>query len=448
MHFFRAILQRLLQIAILAVFFLIPWYLRVYSDWLPTFMSGAYAITLPAYLSIGLWIILGAPGLLKALRDVRRWWIVPTAALVVWARLSVTWSLYPASTLEVSQVFVTVGLFTLVMVCTGPSIRQIAIVLAMGIIFQGVISVTQTASNHLLGIEVLGEHAATPDNLGLSVIAAGNERLLRPYGLTNHPNMLGGYFAVALLSLYGWLYSKLDRWRQAVRLSIGVFGLWCLCLSFSRGAWGAFVIGIIAILITWLRAGTERPARQRLAWVAVSGLCVVGLFGLTYHDFILTRTGISDEPSEYRSVSDRRMYTGISLQAIYEYPVLGIGMGSFPWFSDAVLLAGPYGKYIRGDNVHNLPLLVFSELGIIGFAIWLLAWCIGFGIVWHRVRDPFAIGLAAGVLVLLAAGMLDHYAYSLLHFALLLWGGMGVVLGNAMKSQPPSANELSVTTPQ
>jgi hypothetical protein len=36
--------------------------------------------------------------------------------------------------------------------------------------------------------------------------------------------------------------------------------------------------------------------------------------------------------------------------------------------------------------------------------------------------------LAAGVIALLAIGLLDHYPWSIFHYQLLLWGGMAAAI--------------------
>src|SRR5258708_14177011 len=78
-----------------------------------------------------------------------------------------------------------------------------------------------------------------------SMVVSGTDRLLRPYGLTLHPNTLGGYCLAALLCLTGWLSVDrgLARWRQGVRIFVMALALWSLCISFSRSAWGGLVAG-------------------------------------------------------------------------------------------------------------------------------------------------------------------------------------------------------------
>jgi hypothetical protein len=83
---------------------------------------------------------------------------------------------------------------------------------------------------------------------------------------------------------------------------------------------------------------------------------------------------------------------------------------------------------MAGENVHNIHLLALGELGMVGFAFWLLVWGAGMVAAVRTVRDPFAIALIGGTVALLAVGMLDHYPWSIFHFALLLWASLGIAL--------------------
>jgi O-antigen ligase len=247
-----------------------------------------------------------------------------------------------------------------------------------------------------------------------------------------------------LLSLAGWLSTSagLARWRQIVRALVALLGLWCLALSFSRTAWGAFAGGLVVLAVLWLRPRARRtvliPSRRMLTLVAVGGAVLIAVFGLSYGKYILARTGTEGDTTELRSISDRRYYTGIALQAIAEHPTLGIGIGAFRAFAGDVIKDSPYNGWLYGDYVHNVPLLVFSELGLIGFVIWLVTWSIGLWFAWRRVYDPFAMGLVAGIAALLATGLLDHYIWSMVHFALITWGGLAVALSSAQENAIPS----------
>jgi hypothetical protein len=228
MNQIQTILRRVLDFSILAVFFFVPWWLRLPIDQFPRkyYADGIYQtgflIFLPLCVSVGLWFVLGLPGLRSALSDVRRSWIVFLAMLVGWVFFSTAWTNYPDQTLNAAEQFAMAALFALVTVCAGPSARTVAVVLAMGTIFQGVIVIAQVQLQQPVGLTSLGEFEIRPFNKGLSIVAAGRDHLMRPYGLTVHPNIIAGYFTVALLCLTGWMVcdSGLAWWRRMLRLVV------------------------------------------------------------------------------------------------------------------------------------------------------------------------------------------------------------------------------------
>src|ERR1051325_5561457 len=138
MNQIQTFLRRVLDFAILAVFFFVPWWLRLPPDQFPRsiyrdgiYLSG-FLIFIPLFLAVVTWLLLGVPGLKSALSDVRRWWIIFHALLVGWAFLSTQWTNYSGPTTNAAQQFAIVALFALVTVCAGPPARSVAVALAMG----------------------------------------------------------------------------------------------------------------------------------------------------------------------------------------------------------------------------------------------------------------------------------------------------------------------------
>ncbi|MCC7451955.1 MAG: O-antigen ligase family protein [Anaerolineae bacterium] len=417
------------NLVIAAVFFFVPWWLRPDFMPRPPYFMG-FLITIPVLLTIILWVALGLLGLHAALRDSRIWWIGGFAALIAWALLSPLWTDHPDVAGETALQFAVVALFAVALACARPSARLIAHALATGALFQSVIVIAQVALQHPVGLsDTLGEFAIRPNNVGLALLAAGADRLMRPYGLTIHPNVVGGYFTVALLGMTGWLTDTgLARWRWIVRLGTMGVVLWALLLTFSRSAWGGLIIGLVVIVVGWRRKGAIRLSRQRVMLILTGAAVLAVVFSLTYARFVLARTATGSEGTEERSIADRRFFIGIAQQISSENPVAGVGMGVFPWVANDIINAGPYRGWLGGENVHNIALLALSELGIIGFSLWYFTILSGLASAWQVARDPFETGLAAGVIALLAIGLLDHYPWSIFHYQLLLWGGMGAAV--------------------
>jgi hypothetical protein len=205
----RPLLRGILSLSIYATFFLTGWWLRLtrFDAGYPSqpFVLG-FLVTLPVLLAFICWLLLGMPGLGAALRDSRRWWLLWLALLTFWALISPYWSAYPLSAYSASAQFLAVSVFALVVTCAAPPPKWIAIALALGVILLGVVSIGQFYAQRAIGLPLLGEFEINLQRQGVSIVRAGSETILRPYGLQPHPNITAGSLAVGLLALSGWLH--------------------------------------------------------------------------------------------------------------------------------------------------------------------------------------------------------------------------------------------------
>src|SRR5579859_498358 len=64
---YRSVLNAVLKLSSLAVFFFVPWWLRPGWPWLPTPYYGGFLVTVPVLLAVGSWFLLGLPGLHESL---------------------------------------------------------------------------------------------------------------------------------------------------------------------------------------------------------------------------------------------------------------------------------------------------------------------------------------------------------------------------------------------
>ena len=97
-------------------------------------------------------------------------------------------------------------------------------------------------------------------------------------------------------------------------------------------------------------------------------------------------------------MSDRLVFINFAGQAIRESPILGVGVGNFPWKSSYYLQSTEFD--LLGDNVHNIYLSVWAELGSIGLIFYGTALMTGLGAIvrelWAR-PDPAGIAILGGV---------------------------------------------------
>jgi len=437
------IAQRGLFFALDAVLLLAGWWLRPPELPRQPYYLG-FLITFLVFAALLAWGGAGFPGFSASIGGGKGIMLLFLGMFALWGMFSPTWSRYPTQSATAGGQFLLVFLFAVVAACAPYPPRRAAHVLIAGALFQAVIVIAQALLQHPVGLTLFGEFELRSGFKGMSILRAGGAVWLRPYGLTIHPNVIAGYLTVGLLAMTAWLYGgespALPRWWGIVRVLCAgvVFG--ALCLTFSRGAWVAFLGGMALICLAMRRRGAPRLATRRLA-LAGGALGVVGLlFVVGYTPFLLARAGVGGETTELRSTTDRRIFIEIAADLIAQKPLQGVGVGAFPWEARDWLLRSPY-RTLQAQNVHNVPLLIAAELGLIGLGLWGGAVISGGWAGWQRARDPYAIGVAAGAAALLAIGLIDHYPHAILPMVFLAWGLMGIQTtqqGHAGRKHPPT----------
>lgn len=417
-----------LHMGIAATFALAPvWYrLPGNADPFSAPYSAGFLIFWPMVWTVGWWLALGLPGFAGLRRDpARRLWALALLLLALWAFLSAAWSytgaFRPEVTVGAALPLGVAALFAVAAACVG-SPRQIVIVLCAGLVWNAALAGLQVALQGPAGLRALGEFAIHPQQSGVSVVLADGVRWLRPYGLLPHPNILAGFLAVGLLAALGLAFSP-GRLAQRAGGGLLLAGLWALLLTFSRAAWLGLAAGLIAILpLLWRR----RPLRWQIPAALLGGasLAAAGLFAALYWPFLANRAGVGDDASlELRSISDRAIFADFARQAITETPLIGAGIGNFPWKASQYLRSTPYD--LRGQPVHQVYLSAWAELGLVGLG--LLAVALGAGVeatlqAWRGSRRPERALLLGGAIALAVIGLFDHYPWTLLQFQALWWG--------------------------
>lgn len=445
----------LIQAFVLAAFALIPVWLRL--KFTPLLFAQLYVtrfvIFLPMAGAVTCWLLFGLPGFKDFRRDTfRALWALLLLALALWAFASAEWAFTRDTHPEIAsntalQLGVAV-LFVIVVACTAPP-RAIVTVLIFGVFWNAMITIWQASHQGHIGLQFLGEFRFSRNWPGISVVEAGDIRWVRPYGLLPHPNLLAGFFAAALPSTFAWITAR--DWRRWFGLLVFAVGLWALLLTFSRSAWIGFAVGMFAILpLLWRFPFRYSPVRLQFAAAVGLALIAGGIFLIAYRPLLIARTGATAENVELRSVSDRLVYASFAYRSIAEVPFVGVGIGNFPWRTSYYLLETDFD--LRGDNVHQVMLSAWTELGIVGIGLTIGALITGMEATLTNFRrigraakfhaptlDNSSIFLLAGVIALTVAGLFDHYPWTLLHFQVAWWG----LLAGAIR--PPDINSESIS---
>lgn len=219
-----------------------------------------------------------------------------------------------------------------------------------------------TFSNKWLGLSQY-----IPWQGGVSVIENGSFRVLRAYGTMPHPNIFGGLLAIViLLSLGAYLKANKNelRWKTFLILTIPI-NFVAILTTFSRSAFLALTIG--AILIIFYFFFFEKSKKKKDLLVILYALVIItSLFFVAYSDLISSRTNLNSR-LEKKSLIDRGVYLSDAKKIINKHLFIGVGAGNY---TENVLINNIYHRKIwHIQPVHNIYLLIFSELGLIGFFI-------------------------------------------------------------------------------
>ncbi len=434
----RTIASNLLHLSILVTLFLSQSWLKLPDSPAPftaTYVTG-FVIVIPLCVSIILWVLTGFQGIQKVYNSKTNiLWFLTLIAFAGWAVLSQHWDFVSDNRSGVahnaSLQIVLVLTFALIVFCHPPKLKWILIIGVLMLITQGIIGSLQVTNQTSIGLRTLGEFRLDPAQSGVSVIQAGELRWLRPYGLLPHPNIFAGLILFGIFASAGLILND-NRRIQIVGGVCFLVGMWVFLLTFSRGAWGSFGIGVLASLFFVIR---YFGIKRRFIVVALCTIVIGFVFLWTYRPLMASRVGISTESIEMRSVADRIVFNEIAFSAIELSPYIGIGAGNFPWYAAHYL--HNYTDYdLRGDNVHMVALGIWSEYGLVGLLL------IGTNIViailetarniWrydHQRRERIAI---LGIIIAYTTiGLLDHYPWTLIHTQLiwfvLMASGLSVI---------------------
>lgn len=310
----------------------------------------------------------------------------------------------------------------------------VVIPLGLGILLQTVVGYEQFTLQRSLGLAEWGELTLNPAVSGISILNDGNQRILRAYGLTEHPNILGGFFAVGLLFLLGYfLASSNSRRARALVLPPLILGVIGLLLTFSRAAALAFLVGAALLLFfaAW-RARTEVWELPGIVLALGLMLAAVTMPIIVNRQLIGERIGVansfSDNPLEQRSFAERVALIESAARVFVGHGIVGVGNGALPLAM--FKLDDQFPKQYNLQPAHFVLLDVMAELGVAGGFLWLWLLAAPVVVLWRRkgsaARDPWFVTTAAVMLALTVIGFLDYYPWLSVPGRVWQWGACGL----------------------
>ena len=351
--------------------------------------------------------------------------VIPAAVLVALGWVTLPFGVLPALSLFGAIRLSVLVVLALYVVNEVRSLADLAVPLGLMVAIQAVVAIGQFVTQGSLGLYAVGELRLDPSNADLAaVLREDGVWVLRSYGLSTHPNVLGGFLAVGILLLIGvHPSSRTGRILQLAAISVGLGGL---LVTLSRGAGIGLIVGLAAWFVIY---GCRAIVADRRRWIAIGGvaLAVAVIGGWQLRGELAVRTWlVPDQTStEIGSVHERLSQIQLGWRVLLERPLIGVGMTAVPVEMERLDPAFAYPYY----PPHLIPLMISSEVGIGGG----LAFLVLMGAPWAlllRIRSRWNRELAAvsGALAVLTVGaMVDDYPWvggpgrTLLWFVLGLW---------------------------
>lgn len=295
------------------------------------------------------------------------------------------------------------------------------------ILIQSVTAILQVLGQRSLGLSILGELALDPAWSGVSIVWAEGVRSLRAYGLTDHPNILGGCLSFGLILIaYGYLSTA--TWKRTLFTAIFCLGILGIFYTFSRAAWLSTALGLILLGLWHIRKARFPQLGSYLGLVAAS-LIVLAPFLLHNLPYVAARlnqqNSFTQNAHERQAIGERIILNRNANNIFLAEPFTGVGVGAFPIALQAHQPDYPYNY----QPAHTVLLDVAAETGIFGALFYLIAILSPWTAMWlNRDRLKFSPALIAVSSMLLSTtvvGFFDYYTWLLNAGRLwqwLIWG--------------------------
>ncbi len=296
-----------------------------------------------------------------------------------------------------------------------PKIRLDRVLLAfvLGLIIPCILGWYQYVNGFSPASTLFGLAEKQVDTSGIAVVATQTFRSLRAYGSFPHPNIFGGYLAIAIIILGWFVRSAESKWHSYMYAPLIVLFTSTLILTFSRSAWLALSFSLVAILaqLFW----HKRLVPHRAIPLITLGFVTILLSIFVLRSHVLARFD-STLQVEAISIEERASQYAAFPNVFRINPVVGVGAGAYVFALESMNKNQPVWSY---QPFHNAFLLLLSEFGLIGlllFTYWMYELI---KLIWSRRTHAGGMFAAAIFLELCFLAVFDHYLFS-------MWSGLAL----------------------
>jgi putative inorganic carbon (HCO3(-)) transporter len=259
--------------------------------------------------------------------------------------------------------------------------------------------------------------------------APDGDQMARTAGTFGSPNTAGGVLGPMIAVALGLAICPERRFRRFAMAAVGI-GIVALVLTGSRGSWLGLVVTLATVGSIALRQGLiSLPA-------AGGATLLIGVVMLPVAGVVATRLSADAEAAVSRIPLAR-----LGVKMIEDRPLLGVGLNNVGVSIEEY--AGPEFSREWLYTIHNKYLVVAAESGVLALAalVWFLLAVIRRAVRCVRSRDPWLVGVSAGLLGAVLAEM-THMTVDIFTSrgqVQLLWllGAM-IVVASGLLATPPS----------
>jgi len=240
------------------------------------------------------------------------------------------------------------------------------------------------------------------------------------------------------------IFNKKDEKRRIAALAVSLLVTVCLAFTQSRSGWISelVAVSVMALLASRYYSTTKTGTNQRFASV-IPFLAFAGIAGIM---LVLSGSGLDvmhrastiGAGTTDISMNERLKLWHAALLMIAAKPLLGWGLGSFPYVVAKYTGIAATGSFVanNGVNLHNIAhnyyLQLAAETGIIGLGLY-VAMVVTFFTVGVRALGKLKDGtrkmVLVGVLAAMAGQVVDSItspSYNIVSVSLIQWMLMGV----------------------
>lgn len=318
---------------------------------------------------------------------------------------------------------------------------RIFFLMLSGLIISAVAGVAQYWLQHDLGLNTLfGESPLDAQADGVAKLFVGGAKVIRAYGFTPHPNILGALLAAGVI-IVAFLYVfrgvgrsrvfSAKRQREEVFRGLILFTLLLgLLLTFSRVSWVAGVVGLAVLIgMVLFRAPLRRIYSWEVLRLAIVGTVAAATLIVVFWPILTARLDM--DISSEQAFSLRSFYAEESFSMIADKPLFGVGLGEF---TEELAERNPSAPDWSMQPVHNVSLLVAAEAGLPAAAAAIVAFVLLMVAAFRRLKESHDPGItlirvlafALGCLVLLLS-LGDHLLWTSQQGSLLVWIILGLL---------------------